>query len=133
MALVPVARDQASAVFFDGTRVGELRLPRRRDTGEHLSPHTPIAADDDVEQVAASGTGRVVSWTVVHHKLPDGGSFRLVVGIVELDEGPWWWTRLDDVDPDADLTGLRVQVAFEPSGPEPEHEVVPYFRPSSPH
>ncbi|TWF96069.1 Zn-ribbon domain-containing OB-fold protein [Saccharopolyspora dendranthemae] len=130
MALVPVARDRASAAFFDGTRLGELRLPRRRDTGEYLSPHTPIAPDDDVEQVAASGAGRVVSWSAVHHKLPDGGSFRLVVGIVELDEGPWWWTRLDEVDGEADLTDMRVQVAFEPSGPEPEHEVVPYFRPA---
>ncbi len=129
MALVPVARDHASAEFFDGTRIGELRLPRRRDTGEYLSPHTPIAPGDDVEQVAACGTGRVVTWSAVHHKLPDGGAFRLVVGIVELDEGPWWWTRLAEVDPDADLSDLRVQVAFEPSGPEPEHEVIPYFRP----
>ncbi|WP_406691272.1 OB-fold domain-containing protein [Saccharopolyspora sp. ID03-671] len=129
MALVPVTRDRASAAFFDGTRRGELLLPRRRDTGEHLSPHTPISPDDDVEQVPAAGTGRVVSWTVVHHKLPDGGAFRLVVGIVELDEGPWWWTRLAEVDPDSDLTGLRVRVAFEPSGPDPDHEVVPYFVP----
>ncbi|RRO20343.1 hypothetical protein EIL87_00070 [Saccharopolyspora rhizosphaerae] len=130
MALVPVVRDHASAAFFDGTRAGRFLLPRRRDTGEHLSPHTPIAADDDVEHVPASGAGKVVSWSAVHHTRPDGGSFRLVVGIVELDEGPWWWTRLEDVDPDTDLTDLRVEVVFEPSGEEPEHEVVPCFRPA---
>jgi uncharacterized OB-fold protein len=55
---------------------------------------------------------------------------RTVVGIVELDEGPWWWCRLVGVDPDANLAGLRVEVEFVPSGPESEHETVPVFRPA---
>jgi hypothetical protein len=57
---------------------------------------------------------------------------RTVLGIVELDEGLWWWSQLVDVDPDADLEGLPVQVDFVPSGPDPEDEVVPVFRPAGP-
>jgi hypothetical protein len=45
------------------------------------------------------------------------------VGVVELDEGPWWWTSIEGVDPDDDLMGRRVEVAFRLAG----EETVPYF------
>ncbi|MCT9929014.1 OB-fold domain-containing protein [Planotetraspora sp. A-T 1434] len=133
MTIDPVARDTASADFFDGTRGGLFLLRRRRSTGEYLDPRSlPLPGDEaDWEYVAARGGGRVVSWATVHSRKEDRPeAVRTVVGIVELDEGPWWWCRLDDVDPDADLADLRVQVEVVPSGPAPEDEMVPVFRPA---
>ena len=126
----PVARDDASAAFFDGTRAGKFLLLRNRSTGEYLDPRTPRSDDDDLASVPVSGTATVVSWSVVHGTpSEDGAPLRTVVAIVELDEGPWWWCRLVGVNPDADLLDMRVEVDFVPSGPDPEHETVPVFRP----
>jgi uncharacterized OB-fold protein len=130
MAVTPVTRDSASAEFFEGTRNG-LFLLRRRGTGEYLDPRTVPAPSDkaDLEYAPATGGARVVSWATVHGRNHDTGEpIRTVVGIVELDEGPWWWCQLTEVDPDADLTGVRVQVEFVSSGPGAEHEVIPIFR-----
>jgi uncharacterized OB-fold protein len=132
-ALTPVARDEDTSDFFDATRQGTLLLGRRRSTGEYVEPARVAAwpGDGDLEYAPAGGGGRVVSWSVVHKRVGAGGeSARIVVGIVELDEGPWWWCRLDGVDPDGDLTDLRVRAEFVRSGPEPDHEVVPVFRPA---
>ena len=132
MTVGPVARDDASAAFFDGTRAGRFLLLRDRSTGEYLDPRTPRSDDDDLAPVPASGTGRVVSWSVVHSTpSEDGDPVRTVVAIVGLDEGLWWWCRLVGVNPDADLFDLRVEVDFVPSGPDPEHETVPVFRPAT--
>jgi hypothetical protein len=48
------------------------------------------------------------------------------VGIVELDEGPWWWCELLDADPDSMREGLPVVAAFV--RPEGSEETVPVFR-----
>jgi uncharacterized OB-fold protein len=132
MTVSPVARDDASAEFFDGTQAGRFLLLRDRSTGEYLDPRTPRSEDDGLVPVPASGTGRVVSWSVVlGTPSEDGGPGRTVVAIVGLDEGPWWWCRLAGVNPDADLLDMRVEVDFVPSGPDPEHETVPVFRPAT--
>jgi uncharacterized protein len=135
MAIGPVARDSASADFFDGTRRGAFLLRRRRSTGEYLDASTvPSQSDEaDLEYAPASGGARVVSWSTLHSRNGDTAEpVRTVVGIVELAEGPWWWSQLVDVDPDGELADLRVQVDFVPSGPDPHHEVVPVFRPAQP-
>jgi uncharacterized protein len=133
MHITPVARDDDTAAFFDGTRRGVLLLGRRRSTGEYVEPAIVAAqpGDEDLEYAAAGGGGRVVSWSVVHGRSPDTGEpVATVVGIVELDEGPWWWSQLAGVDPGDDLANLCVSVDFVPSGPDAGHEVVPVFRPA---
>ncbi|MET8516758.1 OB-fold domain-containing protein [Streptomyces sp. NPDC005077] len=133
MAIGPISRNNASADFFDGTHGGRFLLRRHRSTGEYLDARSvpPPSDGADWEHVPARGGGRVVSWATVHGRRVDGHEpSRTVVGIVELDEGPWWWCRLVGIDPDADLADLRVEVEFVPSGPEPEHETVPVFRPT---
>jgi uncharacterized OB-fold protein len=107
-------------------------LLRRSSTGEYLDPSTvpALSENSDLEYVPARGDGRVVSWATLHRRTGDGEAVRTVVGIVELAEGPWWWSRLVGVDPDGDLSDLRVEVDFVPSGPEPHHEVMPVFRPA---
>lgn len=124
-----IQRDEATAAFLDGTRRGEFLLVSDTVTGEFLPPQF----DDSVDtaryvRVPAAGTGTIVSWSVVHQREADGSVSRLPVGIVELDEGPWWWTSMPDADPEADLFGARVRVAFQTFGEGDEAEAVPYFQ-----
>jgi uncharacterized OB-fold protein len=135
VVLSPVMRDSATATFFDGTRDRALLLRRRRSAGDYLDPGIEPAPSEeaDLEYVPASGRARVVSWATLYSAGGDTDEpVRTVLGIVELDEGLWWWSQLVDVDPDTDLEGLPVQVDFVPSGPDPEDEVVPVFRPVGP-
>ncbi|MCE3553662.1 OB-fold domain-containing protein [Pseudonocardia sp. RS11V-5] len=120
-----VSRDAATAEFFDGTARGELLL--RRCPEGHLS--TPYAeacetcAAADLTAVPAAGGGTVVSHAVSHKR--DGTTLPLV--IVELDEGPWWWSCLVGAEPGQVTTGARVRLTFErPEG----SEAVPVFRPA---
>jgi uncharacterized protein len=124
-----IRRDAATAEFFDGTAQGEFRLKRSRVTGEILAPQclTDSAGSVDLEWIRASGSGRVVSWAVSYGKPIDGVQApSSVVGIVELDEGPWWWCELLDADPDSMREGLPVMAAFV--RPEGSEETVPVFR-----
>jgi uncharacterized OB-fold protein len=120
----PVQRDEATAVFFDGTARGEFLLVRDNRTGAVLTPQFDTTADPQrYEYVPAAGTGTIVSWAVVHQREADGSTSRIPIGIVQLDEGPWWWTSITGVEPDDDLMGRRVQVAFAKAG----DETIPYF------
>jgi uncharacterized OB-fold protein len=120
-----VQRDQATAEFFDGTARGEFLLVKDTSTGEVLAPQFDTTVDPArYVRVPAAGTGTVVSWAVVHERAADGSASRRPVGIVELDEGPWWWTSITGADPDEDLFGRRVRVAFEKVD---DGETVPYF------
>jgi uncharacterized protein len=120
-----VRRDEATAGFFDGTARGQFLLVKDTQTGEMLGPQFDTTIDPErYVRVPAAGTGTVVSWAVVHERTADGPTGRRPVGIVELDEGPWWWTSITGVDPGEDLLGRRVQVAFEKVG---DGETIPYF------
>jgi uncharacterized OB-fold protein len=129
MTIRAIRRDAATAEFFDGTAVGEFRLKRSRTTGEILAPQclTDAAGSVDLEWITARGTGRVVSWAVSYGKPVYGVQTpSAVVGIVELDEGPWWWCELLDADPESMRAGLPVTAAFV--RPEGSEETVPVFR-----
>jgi uncharacterized OB-fold protein len=127
----PVARNPATAAFFDGTSLDRFLLQRCSSHGHWNRPQAQRCAQcdsTDLEPEAASGRARLLSWVVVHPRpaedRPAGPS--KLPAIVELEEGPWWWTLLVDVDP-ADLTeGLPLMVRFErPEG----SEAVPVFAP----
>ena len=129
MTIRAIRRDAATAEFFDGTAAGEFRLKRSRTTGEILAPQclTDSAGSVDLEWITASGRGRVVSWAVSYGKPVDGVQLPTsVVGIVELDEGPWWWCELLDADPASMRVGMPVTAAFV--RPEGSDETVPVFR-----
>jgi uncharacterized protein len=129
MPAFPIQRDDATAAFLDGTKRGEFLLVRDTVTGAMLPPQFDESADPRrYVRVPAAGTGTIVSWAVVHQHGVDGSVTRLPVGIVELDEGPWWWTSFPAADPDADLAAARVQVAFETLGDGDAAEAIPYFR-----
>ncbi len=128
----PVVRDAYSAPFFDGTALGELRVPRCAN-GHFMAPvqgyNQPVACcpqchSFDVQWTPVAGTGVIVAWTVLHSR---GGEPR-TAGIVELDEGPWLKAL---IDPDGHelRAGLAVRARFVKSSGD-DGEYVPAFRPS---
>ncbi|MBC2644595.1 MULTISPECIES: Zn-ribbon domain-containing OB-fold protein [unclassified Rhodococcus (in: high G+C Gram-positive bacteria)] len=129
MPAFPIHRDAATAAFLDGAAAGRFLIVRDQSTGAHHAPQFDVSIDPErYALVPAAGTGEIVSWSVVHRRSPDGPA-RTVVGIVQLDEGPWWWTEISGVDPSSDLIGTRVRVAFaRPDGEtDAEAETIPYF------
>lgn len=125
----PVARNDATAAFFDGTARGEFLLRRCEPHGHWNRPQAEHCADcssSELLPAAGSGRARLVSWVVVHPR-PGVATLPSVPAIVELEEGPWWWTQIVGCDP-ADLEdGQPLTVVFErPEG----SEAVPVFTPS---
>ncbi len=133
MHIQPVVRDSATAAFFDGTARGVFLLRRSLVSGEVVTPSAvqDSAGNTDLEWFEASGRGRVVSWAFVPQRAADT-PLELTIALVELDEGPWWWTQLVDIDRDAVAAGLRVRAVFPKSGPAESHEYVPVFAPAEP-
>ena len=123
MSVGPVARDDATTDFFDGTAAGKLLL-RRCDQGHFSEPAVAQCTTCGSVQLrwdAAAGGAALVSWTVMPQ--PDGAAIVLV--IAELDEGPWWWSQLTGADPAGLAAGTRLTVSF--AAADAEHETVPIF------
>jgi uncharacterized OB-fold protein len=124
----PVARDAATAEFFDGTAAGRFLL--RRCAAGHFSE--PSAAgcttcgSTELASAPAAGDATLVSWTVVWGR-PSGTTEpeRTILAIGELDEGPWWWSQLVDADPASLAVGQRLRIEFRRA--DDEHEAVPVF------
>jgi uncharacterized OB-fold protein len=121
--VLPTAADAATEPFFAATREGFFPLHRcvvcqALSGPNELSCH--VCTSPDFEVVPAAGTGTVVSFTVQHSKpAADGSTHRLTAGIIELTEGPWWWTQV--VAPPEEITvGLAVRLEMvTPDGGEP--------------
>jgi len=128
-----VARDDASAAFFDAAARGTLLVRRCRVCGRYLAPHHQRCAEGDtLEWVASSGRGRLVTWAVDHGTpldaalaTPDGRG--CAFGYVELDEGPWLQVAIVDADPDGLTEGAAMVVRFVRLG---EGEPVPVATPA---
>jgi uncharacterized protein len=125
-------RDGPSAPFFDGASDGELTIPRCRRCDRWLPPTAtgcPACGGSDLIWSPASGAGTVVSWTVTHTRSAGSGSplARTVLGLVELEEGPWLHARLVDTDPERLAIGDAVAVSFADAG-----ETIPVFRAVTP-
>jgi uncharacterized OB-fold protein len=118
-----------TAVFWDGTRAGELRVHRCRACGRATIiafGACPGCASEDIVVAVASGAGRIVSAVVSHLPAP-GREPPTVLAVVELDEGARLLTNIVDVAPvlDAVPPDLPVSVVFEPL----DDLALPVFRP----
>ena len=81
----------------------------------YARPHC-LVCRAPVEWIEASGRGSVYSYTIIRQN--PSRSFRhllpLVVGLVDLAEGPRLMTNIVDCQPDEVRIGAAVQVRFEP-------------------
>lgn len=129
MAVGLVMRDATTAPFFDGTARGEFLLRRCVVCGTYSQPQAEQCSSCDSQNLTwepSTGSARVVTWAVVHSKPRDGVSDVEVVAVGELDEGPWWWAQILDVEPNEVFLGMRVKIDFEVANGSDEY--VPVFR-----
>jgi uncharacterized OB-fold protein len=132
MSVGPVGRNRETEDFFEGTARGEFLLMRGGTCGHWNRPQAVTCREcgaTDLEARPASGRARLESWAVVHPRPREGVDPQppTVPAIVELEEGPWWWTRIVDADVDRLAGGQALRVRFErPEG----SEAVPVFAPA---
>ena len=128
MTVGPVARDTATAEFFDAAAAGRFLL-RRCPAGHFSEPSAAqctTCASTALRWEAARGGATLVSWAVAWGRpASDPEAQRTVLVIAELDEGPWWWSQLADADPASLAVGQRLRIEFRRAGSE--YEAVPVF------
>ena len=97
------------AVFESYLRDGKLMLQRCRESGRFFffpATLSPYSGTPDWEWAEVSGRGSVHTTTTVRRKAERGGDYN--VCIVELDEGARMMSRIENIDPDDVVIGLRV-------------------------
>ena len=107
-----------TAHFWEGTRLGELRLQTCRDCGHTYFPPRPFCpscASRKVEVIRASGRGALHSYVISHLPAP-GFESPYVIAVVKLDEGPKMLTNIVGTPCDPALLRLDdpVEVEFMP-------------------
>jgi uncharacterized OB-fold protein len=130
MSVGPVARDERTAEFLDGTAAGKFLLRRCEVCQAVSAPQARQCGQCGSTELSwqpAAGGASVVSWVVTHAKpAPDGTVATETLVIAELDEGPWWWSKLAGAAPDTLTPGTRLRLDFERANEESEY--VPVFR-----
>lgn len=121
--------DASNAPFWEGTRAGELRVPRCNGCGLHLFPPRPMCPGcrgTDIPWVAVSGEGTIWSFVAPHPPLlPEFAELAPYnVIVVSLAEDPTLrmvgnlvnepGDALDAVDPAGIEIGAPVRVVFAP-------------------
>jgi uncharacterized OB-fold protein len=116
--------------FWDGTRVGELRLQRCSDC-QHTyfppRPFCPSCSSRSVDVIKASGRGRLLSY-IINHRPHPAWDAPYSIAIVELDEGPHMMTNVVGCPqtPEALTLDMPLEVTFETVADE---VTLPLFRP----
>ncbi len=122
-------RDDETGPFLDRAAAGVFLLRRCSDcsaVGGPQESQCPACGSTDTEWVPASGRARVVSWSVVHQRGPDGTTAPSCIDVIaQFDEGPWWWSQVVDADSTDLRFGQPLEVAFLPAE---GGEVLPVFR-----
>ena len=128
-----VERDEASAVFFDAARQGQLLVRQCPVCGRMFPPSQRECPDgEELGWLPVAGTATLVTWAVddgtsTAPELANAAGDGEVIGIVELTEGPWLNVALPGADPAALREGMAMHVEFLPLG---GGEPVPTFVPT---
>ena len=116
--------------FWDGTRLGELRLQRCDDCQQVYFPPRPFCpscASREVSVFNASGKASLYSYVINHRPHPafDGP---YSIAVVQLEEGPRMMANVINVEqtPEALTLDMPLEVVFEELG---EQIFMPYFQP----
>ncbi len=111
--------------FWDGCNNGRLMIQRCRDEacGRNIFyPRAccPYCRGGDLDWIACSGRGRIISHTTVHRPHHDGFTAEApyVFAAVEIEEGPCLYAQVPDAPIDSSLVGRPVIADFMPHGPD---------------
>lgn len=105
-----------TAHFWEGTRVGELRLQACCDCGKTYfppRPFCPACTSRHVEVIRASGRGTLHSYIISHLPAP-GFQPPYTIAVVKLEEGPKMMTNIvgTPCDPERLPLDHPVEVTF---------------------
>lgn len=122
--------DERSRPFFDGARLGKLRIQHCPACGTSQLPGR-FACDEclseELEWAEASGRGSVFTFTIVHQKYHPAFTPPYNVAVVQLEEGPRLLTSIVGVENEDIRAGMEVEVEFEAASDEVS---LPRFRPT---
>lgn len=118
--------------FWDGTRVGELRLQRCVDCAHSYFPPRPFCpscSSRNIEVYAASGKATLYSY-VIHHRDAPGFTAPYAIAVAQLEEGPRMMTNIVECEqtPEALQLDMALEVTFNAVSDE---ITVPVFRPAA--
>jgi uncharacterized OB-fold protein len=123
--------DPETAPFWAGTKQRKFLIRHCNACGRsHFYPRhaCPNCWSDNCEWRAASGRGRVFSYTVIHHN--DTQPFRemlpYIVALIELEEGVRVTANIVEGTPEVVHIGMPVEVVYEHVTDE---VTLPQFRP----
>ena len=130
--------------FWEGARQHELRMQRDPATGELFHPpaprRDPLTGSWDLQYAVCSGRGRLYSFAVPHYPQVPGFKYPVLVGLVELDEGPRLVANVVGVDREALEIGMPLEVTWLDTHPALVEDAtdsrgpitIPQFRPAAP-
>jgi uncharacterized protein len=110
--------DARSRPWWDAAKRHELLIQSCGECGRLTlppAPNCPRCRATAISWIAASGRGKVWSWTVFHKSYFVGFADEVpyAVAIVELDEGPRLWTQVIGIS-NADIQiGTQVEATFD--------------------
>lgn len=125
MVLATVVRDDESAPFFDAAAEGRLLLrysPTSHEWSEPSAQFCSVTQASDLEWRESSGYGTVISWTwKPGRRREDVVTPGVLIGIVQLEEGPWMSMWFPDAEPSDIKVSASVKVEFfTPESGEPQ-------------
>jgi uncharacterized OB-fold protein len=90
-------------------------------------PACPECGGPELEILRSAGTGSLYSWVVVNYAFDEQLSRQVpyVVGAIELDERARVFARIEGVEPEAMVPGLRLTAIFPDDAGRPPIVFVP--------
>ncbi len=129
-AIRSVGGDPADLPFWDACRDGSFLLHRCGICGRNYWPASRCVEHGNkaMAWVPASGRGILYTYTTMHHAYtPDmQGKTPYVVGVVKLDEGPFFHSNVVDCAPEDVAVGMPLEVVM---AAHPAGLTLPMFRP----
>jgi uncharacterized OB-fold protein len=115
MTVRPITRDDDTADFFQGTARGQFLL-RRCLNGHKSEPgveQCPVCSSTELSWTPAAGRGTIISFATTHER-PYGATpaKQTLLAIVELEEGPWWYSQVIDARSEDVVVGAKVEIQF---------------------
>ncbi|MCY3891399.1 MAG: OB-fold domain-containing protein [bacterium] len=124
------SRNQDTDFFWQGSRVGELRIQQCLKCGHLQHPpgnRCPACGATDMGYTTASGKGTLYSYVVAHHPRVPSFDYPLNIGLVELEEGVRLVTNITDCDADQLKVGMPLQAWHMQTHDDVS---IPVFRPA---
>lgn len=125
-----VGGDPADLPFWEGCQEGKFLLHRCNICNRHYWPASRCTehGNSDMAWVESTGKGLLYTYTVLHRALTSSMKDKVpyAVGVVQLDEGPFYHTNIIDCGYDQVYVGMRVSCELT------NHEsglVIPVFKP----